>query len=310
MKSPISFLKLSGMPLVLNEEFLRKLELLRIAIKKSASIYKHGDVPARKKGGTIEFHSHDPYSQGEEFKNIDWAIYARLEELFIKQFVYEKAISLDLIIDSSVSMNYGDPNKWDIAVKLSSIICYIVLSDHGIVKLYQTANNEILSFNGGSDIAKCLKVLNNLKPKGNFDLDDFMKRFKNVQTSSAAKIMISDFWLDSPKELLRSMKAISQSSSSAGNAANKISMIQILSPQEIVPDMSGSYILKDLEKNISRKLHIDSETLIEYKEKVTEYINDFEKSCKNYEFTYAKLISNSSLEEFCLIIMRRSGVLI
>ena len=47
------------------------------------------------------------YVPGDDFRHIDWNIYARTNKFFIRRFEEERNLIVHILLDSSASMDYG-----------------------------------------------------------------------------------------------------------------------------------------------------------------------------------------------------------
>ena len=108
------------MPLF-DEEFLRKLEALRLAVRRSISGRREGERATRKRGGSSDFVAHRGYAQGDEFRAIDWNLYGRLGQLYVKEFAREEALPAALAVDTTRSM---EP-KFDFARRLGAVLALV-----------------------------------------------------------------------------------------------------------------------------------------------------------------------------------------
>ena len=86
-----------------------------------------GERRSSRRGQSVEFSDFRPYSLGDDFRRIDWNAYARLERLFIKLFVAEEDTTLHLLVDSTRSMDWGEPNKLRYAIQAAGALGYIAL---------------------------------------------------------------------------------------------------------------------------------------------------------------------------------------
>jgi len=60
-------------------------------------------------GFSVEFAEHRIYNQGDDTKNIDWKVYARTGKMFTKQFEEETNLRCQIVVDSSSSMYFPEP---------------------------------------------------------------------------------------------------------------------------------------------------------------------------------------------------------
>ena len=100
-----------------DEAFLRKLERLALLSRRAAAGQLQGERRSARRGQSVEFADYRPYVLGDDFRRIDWNAYARLERFFIKLFVEERELTLHLLVDNSLSMDWGEPNKLAYAVR-------------------------------------------------------------------------------------------------------------------------------------------------------------------------------------------------
>jgi len=95
----------------LSEDFLRGLDQLQILTRKKIKGYGFGNHLTWKSGGNLEFLDYRKYQPGDDLRYVDWNAYGRLDRLFIKLFQEEKDQVLSILIDTSRSMNIGNPPK-------------------------------------------------------------------------------------------------------------------------------------------------------------------------------------------------------
>ena len=86
-----------------------------------------GERRSPKRGQSVEFADYRQYSRGDDFRMIDWNVYARLETLFLKLFVEEEDLTVHLLIDTSRSMDGGTPNKLLAAKQLAGEVSCVSL---------------------------------------------------------------------------------------------------------------------------------------------------------------------------------------
>ena len=91
----------------LSPEFRKKLEYLRV-VARSLQTGRFAALQRSKKlGRGIEFCDHRPYSPGDEFKDIDWNLYGRLDRFMVRLAREETELNLHLVVDCSASMSEG-----------------------------------------------------------------------------------------------------------------------------------------------------------------------------------------------------------
>jgi uncharacterized protein (DUF58 family) len=113
----------------LDEEFLRKLEKLKILAQRGRKGPTKGEHISWRSGASLEFLDYRKYQVGDDFRYIDWNVYGRLDKLFLKLFRAEEDLNVHILIDTSRSMGTGNPLKDIYAKKIAAALSYIGLAN-------------------------------------------------------------------------------------------------------------------------------------------------------------------------------------
>lgn len=62
-------------------------------------------------GSAVEFSDHRAYQPGDDLRHLDWRILARRDQLLTRRYREERSLPLVLVLDTSASMAWGDPDK-------------------------------------------------------------------------------------------------------------------------------------------------------------------------------------------------------
>ena len=119
------------MSALFDEAFLRKLEGLRLAARRAVNGRREGERLTRKRGGSSEFVSHRPYAQGDDLRAVDWNLYGRLGQLYVKEFAREEALPVRIAVDTTASM----APKFDYARRLAAALALIANEESPSVRL-------------------------------------------------------------------------------------------------------------------------------------------------------------------------------
>jgi uncharacterized protein (DUF58 family) len=144
-----------------------------------------------------------PYTAGDDYRSIDWKVFARTDQFFIKRYEEERNLSVHVLIDTSKSMDYGTTKttKFEYASMLALGFSYLsarnnerfslaLLSDKSDYLRAKRSSNQVLSF---------LNHLNKVKCKGVINFEDELKKYKSSITSRSLIIIISDFLFEIEK---------------------------------------------------------------------------------------------------------------
>src|SRR5688572_21550598 len=97
--------------LLLDPAFMARLDQLDLVSRKILAGKMKGERRSKRRGQSVEFADYRNYTIGDDLRFIDWNIYARLDKLFLKLFLEEEDLALYILVDTSASMNYGEPHK-------------------------------------------------------------------------------------------------------------------------------------------------------------------------------------------------------
>src|SRR6059058_1475464 len=156
------------MPLF-DSDFLKKLEYLSLISKR---VFR-GSLMAQRRtmqlGGGIEFADHRDYTPGDDFRYLDWNLYARHDQLMLKRFQEEEDLHVYFLLDCSRSMAFGSPPKFNLARQVTAALAYIALADLDRVGVVCFADDIVADFpltRGKARILALLKFLEGLEPRG------------------------------------------------------------------------------------------------------------------------------------------------
>jgi len=306
-----------------DEAFLRKLERLSVMSRRAMSGQIQGERRSSKRGQSVEFADFRPYAPGDDFRRIDWNAYARLERFFLKLFVEEEDLTMHILVDVSRSMDWGQPNKLEYALRSSGALGYIALA--GLDRVTVTAlgsdnlgtnNNSIGKSNyfaphrGKQSANSLFTFLENFLPNGESPKppsnQPFLQLSKQLSTYAARTmspgplILISDL-LD-PAFTPTNLNPLAAK-------GYEITLLHILSPDEIDPDLSGDLKLLDSESGIEVEITADFDLLQRYRRGLADWQSELRRFCGARGMHYAPVETTIPLEELLFAWMRQYAVL-
>src|SRR5438309_8784002 len=160
-------------PPLLDPEFLHKLEQLELVSKKIFVGRMKGERKSKRRGSSVEFADHRNYSVGDDLRHIDWNVYGRLDKLFLKLFLEEEDLHFYTMLDTSLSMDFGDPTKLHYGKQVAAALAFIGLVNHDRVVL-DTFSSQLEpgmpSVRGRSQMWRGVQYLDKLRPSGSSTL--------------------------------------------------------------------------------------------------------------------------------------------
>lgn len=280
-----------------DSEFLKKLELLKLTARRALAKAGEGEKASHKKGASLDFIDFRNYSPGDEPRYVDWNIYARHGKLYIKEFAKEEAISVNIVLDNSPSMDFGVPRKLDYAKKIAAILAYSILLSRDKVAMHILSAPNFIEYTSESEIERICKFLEGVGAS-DFTFESAFERL-NVKSNSVW-LVISDFWeFDAVKEKLKIIPAKN----------SDVGLIHILSPEELSPNLQGKFRLIGVEGGERVDRFIGEAELNDYKRILDQHIE----SCKSFallhNMNYVFASTDTDIETFALVYLRKAGIL-
>src|SRR5262245_55914783 len=112
---------------LLDPKFLARLEQLELVSRKIFQGRMKGERLSKKKGQSVEFADYRNYVKGDDLRHLDWNLFGRLDRLFIRLFMEEEDRHFYILIDNSLSMDFGSPTKLHYAKQLAAALGFVGL---------------------------------------------------------------------------------------------------------------------------------------------------------------------------------------
>ena len=287
---------------LLDPEFLRKLERLSIVSKKIFTGKIKGERKSRKKGLSVEFADYRDYAQGDDLRFVDWNIFGRLDELFVKLFMEEEDLFFYLVLDASKSMDFGEPLKMDFAKKVAAALAYVGLSnlDRVSVSAFSSKINRTLPpIRGKSQVWRLFSFINDIQPDGETSLQTSLKEFVLQNTRKGVAVVISDFMdRDGYEEALKYLV----------QRRFDVFVIQVMSKEELHPGILGHLKLIDAESNQYVEISASRAVFKTYKKNLEVFTGGIRDFCLGKGIGYVLSSSAVPFDQLVLQYLRRLGL--
>jgi len=289
--------------LLFDKDFLRKLENLAFLLKKAQVGRYSGQHRSPRKGQSVEFADYRSYVAGDDWRQVDWHAYARLERLFVKLFMEENDLLLHLLVDTSGSMAWPAGRKLRLATQLAGALGYLALANMeqvGVVSLNRAAGAQLPLQRGRSAVSRFWGFLQGLEAGGETDLNTALRRAGKFIKGPGVCIVISD--LLSPSGYEDGLKYIQ-------HLGQQVVILHVLDPAERDPQLLGNFRLVDSENGTSKEVSITPLILKAYREQLEQFLNGVKQFCLSRGITYQPVSTTDNLEDILLRSLRGAGIL-
>ncbi len=292
---------------LLPPELLRRLEQFQMLARRRAKSSLKGERRSRARGHSVEFADHRAYTTGDDFRYLDWNLYGRLDRLFLKLYEEERELPVTLFLDSSESMTFGEPRKFDFARQIAAAIGYVALCGFDRVSVVpfpeDTTQLAVLSalrsVRGRKSSLELLQNLTALKAHGSAALNDSLRRGALQARHAGVAVVLSDF-LD-PAGYEAGLTAL------LGRGFH-INVVHILAPDELNPNVFGDLRLVDAESGALEEVTFGRYRLAAYKRTVQNFCQRLKEFCSSRGITYFLTPTDTPLEILLLKQLREAEV--
>lgn len=292
-----------------------------------------GERRSKRRGRSAEFDDFRNYVRGDDLRFIDWNAYARFQKLFIKVFLEEEDLSLQIAVDASSSMDTGSPNKLLYACRLAMGLAYVGLVQNNRVGLTVFGAPTAARPARWSDrrgrfhapgVGKFLidHALGGEEraahgpgptPDGN-RFNVALNQLARQRVGSGVLVVISDFLIDEGYE--PGLKSLAAAGSSRARGFD-IFCLQTLSPSEINPGrevedgrLTGDLRFTDIESGRASELTMSGALLETYRKRFDTYEERLTTFCAAREMNHLLLDTSVPVEQVMLDSLRAQGMLV
>ena len=278
---------------IIDNDTLKKIQKLAIKTGLKLEGQAAGNRKSLSKGVSVEFSDFREYSAGDDFRRIDWNAYGRFDKLFVKLFMEEREAPVRIFLDTSLSMNYGQPDKNTAARRLAAAITYISLNAYDRVYINPWNSRVEGTFGPYSTPPSFVKAVNAIETVGNGGKSNFSEALAKMEWKGrrGISIVITDGLVEGGLEDgLKYLKYMKQD----------VYLCHILSPQELAPDLDGALELVDIETNEIIEVTVSGELFNMYERSLKQFLNNIKQKCRKFGIRYTLLPSDMVLEEMVL----------
>lgn len=286
-----------------DSEFLKKLEYLSLISKR---VFR-GSLMAQRRtlqlGSGIEFADHREYNQGDDFRYLDWNLFARHDQLLLKRFQEEEDLHVYFLLDCSRSMAFGETPKFDFARQVTAALAYIALADLDRISVTAFASDIVADFpltRGKGRILALLKFLENLSCQGQDTcLERVATGFIHRDQRRGLAVILSDLY--DPVGFERGVDLLRQ-------RRYEPRLIHLHDKfEKNPPQMLGDVEIWDVESGNSHKVTVTEKNLRQYKQLFEEFQTSVQKYCNRHALGCTQTSTELTFDELILKMMRQTG---
>jgi len=288
---------------LLDSQLLARLEQLELVSRKIFMGRMKGERRSKRKGQSVEFADYRNYVVGDDLRHLDWNLYARLDKLFLRLFMEEEDLHFYVLIDNSLSMDFGNPTKLHYAKQVAAALGFIGLvnMDRVVVEAFNNRLTQTMpAARGRRSLWRLMDFLQKLEPAGPSDLRQALRTFSLKSSGKGIVVLLSDL-MDKGgyEDALRYLVA----------RQLDIYVIQVLSQEEIEPEIVGDLKLVDVEDDDVAEITVSGPLLKRYKQNLAAYRAALHEFCTRRGIMYLFTSNQVPFERLIFSFLRQRGLL-
>jgi uncharacterized protein (DUF58 family) len=257
-----------------------------------------GEHRSPRHGTSLDFADYRAYHPGDDFRRIDYHLYARLDVLLLKLFEAEDEIHVRLLVDTSASMGRG--GKLTQAARVAGALGFVALVRRDPVTLHTFPfEGAAPRFAGRAAAPRLFRDLEALVPSGATPLVAAATHLLARPGRSGLTVVCSDLLTPEWEAGLARLPA----------RGGDVVVVHVLAPEDLRPEFVGDLELVDAEGAGRLSVSCSPETLAAYHRAAEAWADDVAGRCRAAGAAYIRVGSAVDLEPLLLGGWRQAGVL-
>ncbi|NEU56345.1 DUF58 domain-containing protein [Halorussus sp. MSC15.2] len=277
---------------MITAEFLDELDRFDAANDRNARSQQQGERTTEAVGEGLTFADYRRYAPGDEPRFIDWNLYARTDELYVKQFEAERNFTVHVLVDASASMDFGegDAHKFEYAAKLGLGFAYLTARDHNEFRFATFGDAAERLDRGRSNRGEVLGLVeqcNAVEPDGEAAFEDALADYAATIDSKALVVVCSDF-LGDVEAIDAGLEAL---------ASNQVVLAHVVAPEERNLPTGRDAVFEALESDESLRAYVSNRLERSYREEFDAHADSVEGVARDLRARYERIDTGRSFFE-------------
>ena len=277
---------------------LVQLERLNLVSRRRHDNTRQGSRASRLMGSSIEYSGYREYTPGDDWRHLDWNIYARLNQLQVKLREAEEALVVWLLLDGSSSMD----GKLGFAAGLAAAVGYVALTGGDEVRLSVLREGSAtapVQLTSRRQFRQLTRQLAEPRAYGTTDLAMAIRHLLDYGGPHGVCLLISDLLDDGAERALAGLAA----------AGHETWVLHVQSRFDRDPDIPSAAVLVDAETGAELTLDGSVDPITAYRSNRSAWFAHLERYCLRASIGYLRLSSEQEAGEAVLGPLRRRGLL-
>lgn len=190
-------------------ELLKKVRKIEIRSRGLTRQIFAGEYHSAFRGRGMAFSEVREYQFGDDIRNIDWNVTARLGHPYVKVFEEERELTVMLLVDVSRSGDFGTlaSTKREMMTEIAAVLAYSVIANNdkvGLMLFSDSVEKYIPPKKGRGHMLRIIREMLSFEPTGSgTSLSEPLRYLTNVLRKRCTAFVLSDFMAPPFTEALR-----------------------------------------------------------------------------------------------------------
>lgn len=286
-----------GDPL-LDAKTLARLERLQLRTSQRLAGQFSGDHRSQRRGTSLDFADYREYHPGDDFRRIDYHLYARLDQLLLKLFEAEEDVTVRLLVDTSSSM--AAPEKFRLTKQVAAAIGFVSLVRRDAVTVATFPFHlPPPRFNGRAALGALLHHLEQIEPGGVTEFANAVGDLLARRSTPGLTVVVSDLLTPDWATAIRRLPA----------RGDQAAVVHIVDPRDHDPEVGGDIDVVDRETGATVAVSASPMDLRALQTRVREWQDEVADRCRTSGVHYTRIAVGDDLERTLFGSWRAAGMI-
>ena len=184
----------------MDESIIKKVRKIEIKARGLSQQMFSGEYHSAFKGRGMAFSEVREYQYGDDVRNIDWNVTARLAHPYVKIFEEERELTVMLLVDVSGSGRFGTQSQFkeELAAEVAATLAFSAIANNdkvGVILFSDRIEKFIPPKKGRQHILRIIRELITFRPESNgTDIAQALGYFNNIVKRRCTAFLLSDFF--------------------------------------------------------------------------------------------------------------------
>ncbi len=283
---------------LLDPALLARLERVQLRTGQRLAGRFSGEHRSRRHGSSLDFADYREYHPGDDFRRIDYNLYARLDQLLLKLFEAEEDITVRLLIDTSASM--ARPEKLMRAKEIAAAVGFVSLVRRDVVTVATFPfNGPPPRFAGRHAVGALFAHIQQLSAAGPTEFAAAVADLLARRTAPGLTVIVSDLLTADWKLAVRRLPA----------SGDQAAVIQVADPLDFHPEVGGDSDIVDRETGDTVSVSATPADLRNLRERVDSWRIEVAEHCRLNGVSHTLIGIDDDLESALFGSWRREGLI-